>query len=70
MTRHDADQVIARITRDGYYDRRWKIRHAPPEPIEPEGWRFFLEVAVGTVVLGGLFVGLWAWVGIAGAVQP
>lgn len=66
----DASEVsLGRITRDGYLDRRFKIRHAPPEPIEPEGWAFVAQVALGTVVYGGLIVGLFLWLAIAEAAR-
>jgi hypothetical protein len=66
---HDADEVVGRITRDHHWDRRYKIRWAPPEPVEPGTWRMFFEVIGGMVVFAGMFMALWIWLAIAAASQ-
>jgi hypothetical protein len=55
---HDADEVIGRITNDGAWDRRYRIPHAQPEPIEVnwlvEAAKILGQAALFVVLFGSL----------------
>jgi hypothetical protein len=65
---HDAEQVVGRITNSHRFDLRYRIRFAPPEPIEVP-WKEVAEIIGGMLVFGGLMVGLFLWLAIAEAAR-
>lgn len=72
MTNHDADEVIGRITKDGYWDRRYKVRIG--EPLPPAvTLRQILNIAALTVyciILFGSIIFLAAWFALADTLPP
>ena len=61
----DADRVVGRIRNDGGWDRRYRIHREPIEPVRVDPMREVVEILLGVIVIGGLFVGILAWVAIA-----
>ena len=57
-TRHDADEVVGRITIRRTWDRRYKIVHPPPEPV-PYTLADALSAFAGVFVILFLFVALF-----------
>ena len=57
MTKHDADKVIGRITNDGYWDRRYRVRYEdrPIRLPEYDVWRRVVEIMALTVYVLILF---------------
>jgi len=74
MTNHDADKVIGRITKDGYWDRRYRIRPTiPPALPDYDLWRRVVEIIALTVyclILFGSVLFLAAWFALAGTLPP
>lgn len=69
MTEHDADRVVGRIRNDGGWDRRYRIKHAAPEPVRVNPYREVVEILLGVIVILALFVGILAWVAIGTVAQ-
>ena len=61
----DADRVVGRIRNDGGWDRRYRIHREPIEPVRCRSDARGRRILVGVIVIGGLFVGILAWVAIA-----
>ena len=63
----EPEDTLGRITRSGSWDRRYRIRHEPAEPVDVDPMGTVVEILVGTIVIGALFVGILAWVAIGTA---